>query len=223
MKIIHEDKHIIVVEKEQNVSVQGDHTLGLPLIEEVRDYFEFKMGIHDSYVGLVHRLDRHTGGIVVFAKYQQANRTLSALFASHSLTKKYLALVEGSVLSSKGTLSDYLLIDSKRNFVKIVENDEQGAKLAKLDFRVIETRSTPVGTITALEVNLHTGRQHQIRVQLAGYGHPILGDVKYGSNWPIAAKLSMALWATELSFDAFGLHYTFKSSPPDTGLWQMMK
>lgn len=223
MKIIHEDKHIIVVEKEQNVSVQGDHTLGLPLIEEVRDYFEFKMGIQDPYVGLIHRLDRHTGGIVVFAKNQQANRTLSAIFASHNMTKKYLALVEGVVLSSTGSLSDYLVIDSKRNVVRIAEKDEQGAKLAKLDFRVIETRKTPIGMITALEINLFTGRQHQIRVQLAKCGHPIIGDVKYGSRWPDAAKFSMALWAIELSFNAFGLHYSFRSGPPDTGLWLLLK
>lgn len=222
MKIIHEDKHIIVVEKEQNRSVQGDFTRGLPLIEQVRDYFEFKMGIPDPYVGLVHRLDRHTGGIVVFAKTAQANRTLSAIFASHNLTKKYLALVEGSFEPDAGHLIDYLLIDTKQNKVQIVDKKVVGAKMAKLSYIVRSRHQVNSGCFTALEIELFTGRQHQIRVQLSGHGYPIIGDAKYGSIWPDASKLSMALWATELRFNAFGIRYDFKSTPPESGVWRLL-
>lgn len=222
MKILHEDKHIIVIEKNQNCSVQGDFIRGIPLIDEVRDYFEFKMGIPDPYVGLVHRLDRHTGGIVVFAKTAQANRTLSAIFASHNLTKKYLALVEGAFTPDQGQLIDYLLIDSKLNKVQIVDKNIIGAKMAKLGYRVRSRHRASSGDFTALEIELFTGRQHQIRIQLSGHGYPIIGDVKYGSVWPSASKLSMALWATELRFDAFGIRYDLKSSPPESGVWRLL-
>ncbi|HAS72978.1 MAG TPA: RNA pseudouridine synthase [Clostridiales bacterium UBA8960] len=223
MKIIYEDKQIIVVEKAQNCSVQGDLTRGTPLIELVRDYYEFKLGIPDPYIGLVHRLDRHTGGLVVFAKTPQAARTLSAIFAAHHLTKRYFARVEGPVISNEGLLYDYLLADAKKNCVTVVDKGTPDAKLAKLGYRVREVHMLEVGIITDLDIELFTGRQHQIRVQLSHMGNPIFGDAKYGSKWPDAARFSMALWATELKFDAFGMHYHFHSKPTDNGLWQIQK
>lgn len=223
MKIVYEDKHIIVVEKNQNCSVQGDLTRGKPLIEEVQDYYEFKLGIPDPYIGLVHRLDRHTGGLIVFTKNAQATRTLSSIFAAHHLTKIYLARVEGNVVPNEGVLCDYLLADSKQNTVRVVEKGTHQSKIAKLSYSVKERCTLEHGVITDLKIELFTGRQHQIRVQLSHIGHPILGDEKYGSTWPGTARQSMALWATELKFDAFGLHYHFHSEPPNSGLWQLQK
>jgi len=219
MKIIHEDKHIVVVEKPQNCPVQRDQTKQRCLMEMVTDYYEFSKGIDNPYLGLVHRLDRHTGGIVVFARTEQATRTLSALFASHALSKRYTALVEGKLEEGRGVLVDYLLTDPKVNKTEIVSKNTDNAKMAKLNYLVTDVFETNEGTITELSIKLFTGRQHQIRAQFSHLGHPIVADVKYGSKWPNAMHTSMALWATELKFSAFGTNYHFNSSPPITGIW----
>ena len=222
MKVIFEDKHILVLEKPQNIPVQRDRSGGKNLLDQGLDYLEFSCGIPNPYLGLVHRLDRHTGGIVVFAKHLQATRTLSALFASHLVTKKYVARVEGDVKSNYTKLTHYLLADSKQNCVTVVPPETEGAKKAILDLTVTSVYHLAEGDLSDVTITLHTGRQHQIRVQLAAIGHPILGDAKYGSTWKDTAKDSMALWSTELSFDVFGVKYHFHSSPPFEGNWKIL-
>jgi len=219
MKIIFENQHILVLEKPQNVSIQRDDTRTLSLLEIAQDFFEFKRGIESPYLGIVHRLDRHTGGVVVFAKNEKANRELNRLFAAHDLTKKYLARVEGTVNKYQEEKINYLLVDKKLNKSMISTKDNQNAKLAHLKYTKLCEYTTLSGTLTDLEVELFTGRQHQIRAQLAHMGNPILGDEKYGSIYPETQRLSMALWATELKFKLFGKKYEFTSSPPESGIW----
>jgi len=219
MKILFEDKHIIAVEKPQNCPIQRDQTRQRCLMDMVIDYFEFECGISNPYIGLVHRLDRHTGGVVVFAKTEQATRTLNSIFVSHFITKRYLARVEGRPVEGKALLIDYLTVDSKLNKTKIDAYTNPSAKKAKLSYVITQVYETEQGILSDLSINLFTGRQHQIRAQMANLGHPVLGDEKYGSKWPNTAHVSMALWATELKFDTFGKHYHFESMPPESGIW----
>ena len=219
MKIIYEDKHIVVVEKPQNCPVQRDQTKQRCLLDMVTDYYEFTKGIDNPYLGLVHRLDRHTGGIVVFARTEQATRTLSALFASHALSKRYTALVEGKLEEGRGVLVDYLVANNKINKTEVVSKADPNAKMAKLNYLVTDVFETKEGLISELSIKLFTGRQHQIRAQFSNLGHPIVADEKYGSKWPNATHISMALWATELKFSAFGTNYHFNSTPPESGIW----
>lgn len=222
MKVIFEDKHILVVEKPQNIPIQRDRKGSVNLLDQALDYLEFSCGIDSPYLGLVHRLDRHTGGIVVFAKHLQATRTLSELFASHMVNKQYLARVEGEVKSNHSKLTHYLLPDPSKNSVSAVPRGVKGAKEAILDITVTSVYHLAEGDLSDVIIKLHTGRQHQIRVQLSAIGHPILGDEKYGASWSSAYRNSMTLWSTSLSFNAFGIKYEFHSTPPFEGNWKIL-
>ncbi len=222
MKVIFEDKHILVLEKPQNLPIQRDRSGSKNLLDQALDYLEFSCGKADPYLGLVHRLDRHTGGLVVFAKHLQATRTLSALFASHMVNKKYIARVEGEVKKNYTNLKHYLLTDANQNSVKVVNRNITGAKEALLDLTVVSVYHLAEGDLSDVSITLHTGRQHQIRVQLSAIGHPILGDEKYGSIWERTYKNSMTLWSTDLSFKAFGIKYEFHSMPPLEGNWKIL-
>lgn len=221
MKPLFEDKHIIVVEKPQNLPTQRDKRGGLNLYDQVKDYLEFGCGIDDPYLGLIHRLDRHTGGLVVFAKTPNATRTLNELFASRCVIKRYIARVEGHVTEDIKGLTHQILYDSSVNVSKIVDESAIGTKTAILDYEVKRHYKLADGSLCDLCVTLHTGRKHQIRAQLAHIGHPILGDEKYGAKQSKAYGLSIALWSSELIFSAFGINYHFTSQPPNLGIWKI--
>lgn len=214
MHILYEDSHLLAVEKPQNCPVQPDKTGTLSLMDRTKDHYEFMLGKPLIYLGLVHRLDRHTGGVVVFAKTPNAAKKLSALFANHEVDKRYAALVEGAVTLNEATLSQTLYIDEKINFVKVVPPGTPGGKEAKLSYQLVQNTTCEEGPLSLLEIRLHTGRQHQIRVQLAHLGHPVLGDEKYGAQYGHFHKKSMHLWATDLSFRLFGRKYHFHSNAP---------
>ena len=187
----------------------------------MKDYYEFVKGIDNPYVGLVHRLDRHTGGVVVFAKTPRAARVLSTLFAEHKTQKFYIALVLGQMQPTKGVLENHLKSDASENFTSICDPQDPEAKLAKLAYEVKKTFKADIGDVSMLKIQLFTGRQHQIRAQLSHAGYPILGDEKYGSNIPNAKYISMALWAHELKFKAFGKTYHFTSEVPSKDIWAL--
>ena len=160
MKILYEDKQVIAVEKPQNCPIQRDQTKQRCLMDMVIDYYEFECGISNPYIGLVHRLDRHTGGVVVFAKTEQATRTLNAIFVSHFITKRYFARVEGRPVEGKAQLIDYLTVDSKLNKTNIDVYTNPSAKKAKLSYVITQVYETEQGVLTDLSINLFTGRQH---------------------------------------------------------------
>lgn len=214
MHILYEDSHLIAVEKPQNCPVQPDKTGTLSLMDRTKDHYEFMLGKSLTYLGLVHRLDRHTGGVVVFAKTQNAAKKLSALFANHEVDKRYAAVVEGTVPYKTEVLTNTLHIDEKANFVNVVPLGTSGGKDAKLSYNLVHSSSCEEGPISLLEIRLYTGRQHQIRVQMAHMGHPVLGDEKYGAHYSSFYKKSMHLWATDLSFRLFGKRYHFHSDAP---------
>ncbi len=221
MNPLFEDKHIIVVEKPQNLPTQRDKRGGINLYDQVKDYLEFGCGIENPYLGLIHRLDRHTGGLVVFAKTQNATRTLNDLFASRCVIKRYTARVEGYVSEDIKGLTHQILYDESVNLSKIVDASAIGTKLAILDCELKNHYKLAEGSLCDLLVTLHTGRKHQIRAQLSHIGHPILGDEKYGAKMAQAYGMSIALWSSELIFSAFGMNYHFTSQPPNVGIWKI--
>ena len=196
VKIIFEDNHLLVVEKPINVPTQedssGDKDLLTFLKEDIKERYN-KPG--NVYLGLVHRLDRPVGGVMVFAKTSKAESGLSEQVRSREFKKVYLTVVHGTFEEEKGKLEHYLVKDSNTNTVKVTNARADGAKLASLDYEVLKSGQN----LSLVKVNLHTGRSHQIRVQFATIGHPIYGDQKYGA---VVNKVGqqIALWASKIGF-----------------------
>ncbi len=221
LKVLFEDNHIIVVEKKPNVPSQADKTEDEDMLTIVKQYIKVKY--HKSgnvYVGLVHRLDRPVGGIMIFAKTSKAASRLSNQVREKLFKKKYLAVVDGKLAQKQGTLEDYLYKDERNNKSKVVNKDKKNAKLAKLDYEVLKYNE--VKDLSLLKINLHTGRHHQIRVQLANFGHSIFGDQKYGTR---GQGKQIALWAYELSIvhPITKQEIIFKDFPQPVGTWSILK
>ncbi|HBN96582.1 MAG TPA: RNA pseudouridine synthase [Firmicutes bacterium] len=193
--ILYEDNHLLVVVKPPNLLSQGDATGDADLLtltkEYIRDTYD-KPG--NVYLGLVHRLDRPVGGVMVFAKTSKAAGRLSEQIRERKFGRGYLAVVEGHPEPIRGRLQSYLLKDKTKNLVQMVGPGVPGAQEAVLDYEVLDmTRSQSLVRIT-----LQTGRSHQIRVQMAERGHPLLGDRRYGPRKN--ERQQIALWAERISF-----------------------
>lgn len=177
LQILHEDNHIIVVNKRVGDIVQGDKTGDKPLSEVVKEYIKEKyQKPGEVFLGVVHRLDRPTSGIVVFARTSKALTRLNELFANRETQKTYWAFVKNKPEKDHDTLVHYLKRNEKNNTSKAHLKEVPESKKANLDYKIIKT----LDNYFALEINLHTGRHHQIRAQLAAIGCPIKGDLKYG-------------------------------------------
>ena len=216
--ILHEDNHCLALNKPAGLLTMGDHTGEPTLVDVARDYLREKYQKPGNvFVGVVHRLDRPVSGVVLFARTSKGASRLSEQFRVHSVEKTYLALVEGSVTARQGDLHDRLVKDRERNVVTVARVGEIGQECV-LSFERLDR----FGRFTLLEIRPETGRSHQIRVQLASRGWPIVGDRKYGSQQHIDGFI--ALHASSLTF----AHPTTKepltvSSPqPEEwhGLWE---
>ena len=195
LKVIFEDNHIIVIEKIPNIPSQSDKTGDMDMLTIVKQYIKEKYHKPGNvYLGLVHRLDRPVGGIMVFAKTSKSASRLSNQVREKTIKKKYLAVVDGKFEKEKGTLEDYLYKDERNNISKVVKPTKKNAKLAKLDYEVL--KYDVAKDLSLVKINLHTGRHHQIRVQLANFGHSIFGDQKYGKR---GKGKQIRLWAYELT------------------------
>ena len=217
LKVLFEDNHIIVVEKKPNVPSQADKTEDEDMLTKVKQYMKEKYNKPGNvYLGLVHRLDRPVGGIMIFAKTSKAASRLSNQVREKIFKKKYLAVVDGKFAQKKGTLEDYLYKDERNNMSKVVNKDKKNAKIAKLDYQVLKYNE--VKDLSLLEINLHTGRHHQIRVQLANFGHSIFGDQKYGTR---GQRKQIALWAYELTIihPITKQEMVFEDLPEPVGTW----
>ena len=221
LKVIFEDNHIIVVEKTPNIPSQSDKTGDVDMLTIVKHYIKEKYNKPGNvYLGLVHRLDRPVGGIMIFAKTSKAAGRLSEQVREKVFKKWYLAVVDGRINNSKGVLEDYLYKDERNNMSRVVNKDKKNAKLAKLDYEVITYNE--VKNLSLVKVNLHTGRHHQIRVQLSHFGHSIFGDQKYGTR---GQGKQIALWAYELTIKhpITKEEITFKDLPESVGTWCILK
>lgn len=210
--ILYEDNHLIVVVKPQNVPTQADSTGDKDLLTMIKDYLKEKYNKPgNAYAGLVHRLDRPTGGVMVFAKTSKAAGRLCEQIQSGEFEKKYLAVTVGTPRDRQQRLVNYLVKDEANNVVRIVPSKVEGAKKAELDYKVLEAQQQ----IALLDIRLITGRSHQARVQCAGLGTPIFGDVKYGGD-TLAKGHNLALWAYELRFShpVTAQTMVFKVFPP---------
>lgn len=192
--VLYEDNHLIAVHKPAGVLVQGDRSGDRPLMDVVKEYIKTrdeKPG--NVFLGLVHRLDRPVCGVVLFAKTSKAASRLGAQWRARTVRKVYWALVHGALDPGEGTLRGYLAKHRKRT--RAADQGDGEAREASLAYRTLHRR----GGWSLLEIRLHTGRKHQIRVQLALAGCPVAGDVKYGAPSPLMDK-TIALLARSLAF-----------------------
>lgn len=194
LKVLYEDNHIIVVIKPYNIPSQSDKTNDIDMLSLVKEYIKEKYQKPGNvYVGLVHRLDRPVGGIMVFAKTSKAASRLSESIRNKSFSKTYLAVVNGKFEKQNGILENYLWKDEALNMSKVVSKDKKGAKLARLTYEVLAEKND----LSLVKINLETGRHHQIRVQFSNAGHSLYGDQKYGKD---SMGKQIALWAYRLEF-----------------------
>ena len=188
--ILYEDNHLLVVEKPINIPVQEDSSKDKDLLNMLKEYIKNKYSKPGNvYLGLVHRLDRPVGGIMVFAKTSKAAKRLSNDIQNNRFNKIYYAVVMNDI-EDEGTLVDYLLKDTKRNIVKV---DKSGKK-SILNFKKLEYKNN----MSLVEIRLETGRSHQIRVQFSNHNNPLYGDQKYNKNAKVGEQL--ALFAGKLEF-----------------------
>jgi len=177
LQILHEDNHIIVINKRVGDIVQGDKTGDKPLSEIVKEYIKEKYNKPgEVFLGVVHRLDRPTSGIVVFARTSKALERLNTMFSNRETQKTYWAVVKNKPSKAEDTLVHYLKRNDKNNTSKAHLKEVPESKNASLDYKIIKK----LDNYYVLEINLHTGRHHQIRAQLNAIGCPIKGDLKYG-------------------------------------------
>ena len=221
LNVIYEDNHIIVVEKPVNIPSQGDKTGDIDMLSIVKEYIKEKYNKPgEVYLGLVHRLDRPVGGIMVFARTSKAAARLSEEVRTKQFKKKYLVIADGKFEKEKGTLEDYLLKNERLNTSRVVKEGTKGSKFASLDYEVLKYNDEI--DLSLVKVNLHTGRHHQIRVQLANAGHSICGDQKYGTR---GRGKQICLWAYELTIihPTLKEEMTFKVLPEKIGSWKMLQ
>ncbi len=213
LQVLFEDNHIIVVVKPQNIPTQEDESHDQDLLNVVKEYIKVKENKPGNvYVGLVHRLDRPTGGVMVFAKTSKAASRLATQIQNGEFKKKYLAVVLNKPKEPRSKLINYLQKNARTNTVQVVPELTTNAKRAELDYNTLATEEK----VSLVEVELKTGRSHQIRVQMKHIGCPIYGDVKYGGD-KLAKGHNLALWAYELRFvhPTTKDNMTFKVYPPE--------
>lgn len=202
LKILYEDNHIIVVIKPVGIPVQQDKTGDIDMLTIIKRYIKKKYNKPGNvYLGLVHRLDRMVGGVMVFAKTSKAASRLSNYIRERNFKKKYLAIVNGklNISNQKITLNDYLVKNERLNMSRVCQKGTKNSKEAILEYRVIENFQYNKKEYSKVDITLHTGRHHQIRVQFANIFHPLYGDIKYGNKINKIGE-NLALWSYYLSF-----------------------
>jgi len=218
MTVLYEDNHIIIVNKSVSEIVQGDKTGDKPLVETVKDWIKEKHNKPGNvFLGVVHRLDRPVSGIVVFAKTSKALARLNEMFKNKEVEKTYLAIVKNAPQQDEGELRHYLVRNEKQNKSYAYDSEKPNSKLAVLRYKLIAESDR----YKLLEIDLQTGRHHQIRCQLAKMGCPVKGDLKYGyerSN----PDGGISLHAHRIKFihPVSKVSIEVKAPAPDDKLWE---
>ncbi len=221
MKILYEDNHIIIVDKESGEIVQGDKTGDKPLVEMLKDYVKERDNKPGNvFMGVVHRLDRPVSGVVVFAKTSKALSRLNAMFASGEVHKTYWAISRNMPAETEATLTHWIKTTERNNKSYASSTPSRDAKEARLSYRVIASSDR----YHLLEVRLMTGRKHQIRVQLSSIGCPVKGDLKYGDKRSNPDG-SISLYARRINFihPVSGKEIDVTAPVPDDNLWKALE
>ena len=195
LTILYEDNHIIVGLKPQNIPSCEDESKDQDMLSMIKEYIKVTYNKQGNvYLGLIHRLDRPTGGVMVFAKSSKAASRLSEQLRAGDFEKRYFAVLSGVPKEEKATLTHYMKKNAVNNMVYVCPATVNGAKLARLDYNILDSKDG----LSLADIRLHTGRSHQIRVQMSAIGTPVFGDMRYGGEK--AKKGYLALWAYYLSF-----------------------
>ena len=217
--VLYEDNHLLVVVKPVNMPTQQDATNDEDLLNALKADLKRRYNKPGNvFLGLVHRLDRPVGGVMVFAKTSKAASRLSEAVRSRAFEKTYLAVAHGTPKRSDGRLVHYLVKDPRENFVSVAERSAPGAKEAVLDYEVLGEHHG----LCLVRVRLLTGRPHQIRVQLAAVGCPLYGDQKYGGRHARPGR-QIALWSSHIAFPhpVTRQPVGFTAAPPDEYPWNL--
>ena len=221
MTVLYEDNHVIIVSKKAGEIVQGDNTGDVPLLETVKKYVAERYNKPGNvFLGLVHRLDRPVSGVVLFARTSKALSRLSELFRTRALRKVYWAVVANEPAQPEGTLTHWLTRNEKTNTARAYDREVPGSKKAVLDYKVLARSDR----YCLLQIELHTGRHHQIRCQLSKMGCPIKGDLKYGAPRSNPDG-SISLHARLLEFEHPVSHIPISVTAPvpQDRLWEAME
>ena len=231
LKILYEDNHIIVVVKEPGIPTQEDKTGDKDMLTIVKEYIKVKYNKPGNvYLGLVHRLDRMVGGVMVFAKTSRAASRISEYIRQKNVKKRYLAVVNGTlpVSDQKVELRNYLVKNERLNMSRVVDSTTKGSKESILEYKVLKNFTYNGKDYSLVDIDLHTGRHHQIRLQFANIGHPLYGDIKYGQKVNKVGQ-NLALFSYYLSFfhptkDEY-LEFEFKPTELDKRdkIWDVIK
>ena len=194
VKVIYEDNHLLVVEKPVNILSQGDNTNDDDMVNLLKKYLKEKYNKPGNvFVGLVHRLDRPVGGCMVFAKTSKAASRLSEQVRNKSFKKTYRAVIHGNMNKKEDNLLDYLYKNKKTNMVSVVSKNTKDAKDARLYYETLDSQKG----FSLVQIDLQTGRPHQIRVQFASRKHPLFGDQRYGQHLNKVGQ-QIALWSYKI-------------------------
>lgn len=211
VNIIYEDNHLLVVEKPINIPVQEDESKDLDLLTMLKDYIKKRDNKPGNvYLGLVHRLDRPVGGVMVFAKTSKCASRLSEQIRNRVMKKEYYAACMGK-LDNSGTFKDKLLKDEKNNIVKVNERGKE----AILDYELVDYKDN----MSLVKINLKTGRSHQIRVQFSSRGHALYGDQKYNKNAKVGEQIALFEYSLTLIHPITKEELTFKLDLPNKYPW----
>ena len=231
LKILYEDNHIIVVVKKPGIPTQEDKTGDKDMLTIVKEYIKVKYNKPGNvYLGLVHRLDRMVGGVMVFAKTSKAASRISEYIRQKNVKKRYLAVVNGTlpVSDQKVELRNYLVKNERLNMSRVVDSTTKGSKESILEYKVLKNFTYNGKDYSLVDIDLHTGRHHQIRLQFAHIGHPLYGDIKYGQKVNKVGQ-NLALFSYYLSFfhptkDEY-LEFEFKPTELDKRdkIWDVIK
>lgn len=221
INILFEDNHIIVAEKPYCMLSQADITGDPDILTELKKILKKKYNKpRNVFLGLVHRLDKNVGGVMVFAKTSKAASRLSKQVAGHTFQKKYYAVVEGVLKEPTGTLKNFLLKSESERRTIALDKPTKDAKYAELSYKVITSKDN----LSMLDIDLKTGRAHQIRAQLANIGHPILGDKLYIEGIrDSSAPIALFAYSLEFLHPITQVKQKFIAKTPDEYPWSIFK
>ena len=216
--VIYEDNHLLIVSKRPGEIVQGDKTGDIPMVESLKLYLKEKYNKPGNvFLGLVHRLDRPVGGLVIFAKTSKALSRMTQMFAKGEVQKSYLAIVTDKPHEAQARLTHYLIRNEKQNKSYAYHQERANSKRAELSYRLISSGEH----YHLVEVDLHTGRHHQIRCQLSAIGCPIKGDLKYGAKRSNPdGSISLLSYRLRFRHPVSGIDLDIKAPLPNERIWR---